>query len=125
MNNFNFIDFYISYPGHPRFREYELIEDDVVRVIIQKYEMILFTNKGDVLGEPNLGADLIELLHETKLSSESIEGEIRAQIADYITEIDSIGYELSVEFYDHPEEFKEYMVINFTIAGYDVYATIT
>lgn len=125
MENFNFIDFYISYPGHPRFRQYELIEDDVVRVIIQKYEMIIFTNKGDVLGDPNFGANLVELLHETRLSSESIEGELRAQIADYIPEIDSIGYQLSVEFYDDPERFQEYMVINFTIADYEVYVTVT
>ena len=45
----SFIDFYIGYPGHPRFRDPELIEDDAIRVIVQKYEMILFTNKGEVL----------------------------------------------------------------------------
>ena len=37
----SFIDFYIGYIGHPRFRDPELIEDDVIRVIVQKYEMIL------------------------------------------------------------------------------------
>jgi 5'(3')-deoxyribonucleotidase len=42
-NPFNFIDFYIGYPGHPSFRNLELIEDDVVRVIIQKYEVVIFT----------------------------------------------------------------------------------
>ena len=124
MANFNFIDFYISYPGHPRFVETELIEDDVIRVVVQKYEMILFTNKGDVLGEPNFGGDLSLLLHETRLSAESIEGDIRAQIADYIPEIDGLNYELSVEFFDDPERFQEYMVINFTINDYSVYATV-
>lgn len=124
MSNYNFIDFYISYPGHPRFREHELIEDDVVRVIIQKYEMIIFTSKGDVLNEPNFGGNLVQLLHETKLSAESIEGDLRAQIADYIPEIDSIGYKLSVEFFDDPERFQEYMVINFMISDYEVYATV-
>lgn len=123
--NFNFIDFYICYPGHPMFKNTELIEDDVVKVIVQKYEMIIFTNKGEVLGEPNFGADLTLLLHETKLSAESVEGDIRAQIADYIPEIDSIGYELSVEFFDDPERHQEYMVINFTIADYQVYATVS
>ena len=71
--SFNFTDFYIGYPGHPRFKESALIEDDVVRVIVQKYEMILFTNKGDVFGAPNFGSNLEELLHETKLSAETIE----------------------------------------------------
>ena len=125
MANFNFIDLYICYPGHPMFKLAELIEDDVIRVIIQKYEMIIFTNKGEVLGEPNFGADLTLLLHETRLSAESIEGDIRAQIVDYIPEIDQVGYELSVEFFDDPERYQEYMVINFTISDYQVYATVS
>lgn len=124
-NNFNFIDFYICYPGHPMFRELELIEDDVIRVIIQKYEMIIFTNKGEVLAEPNLGANLTELLHETRLSSEAIEGEIMAQIADYIPEVDSVPYQLSVEFFEDPERYQEYMVINFEVADYQIYATVS
>jgi hypothetical protein len=87
--------------------------------------MILFTNKGEVLGEPNFGGDLTLLLHETKLSSESIQGDLMAQIADYIPEIDSMNYELVVNFYDDPERYQEYMEINFTINGYEVYATIS
>ena len=44
----DFTDFYIEYPGHPRFRDLQIIEDDVVRIILQKWEMILFTNKGEL-----------------------------------------------------------------------------
>jgi len=65
------------------------------------------------------------LLHETKLSSESIQGDLMAQIADYIPEIDNMNYELVVNFYDDPERYHEYMEINFTINGYQVYATIS
>lgn len=121
---FNFIDFYIGYPGHPNFRTLDLIEDDVVRVIIQKYEMVLFTNKGELLGDPNFGANLVELLHETRLSAEAVEADIRAQIADYIPELENIEYELVVEFVEDPERFQEVMLINFSISGYQVYASV-
>lgn len=121
----SFIDFYIGYPGHPRFRDPELIEDDVIRVIIQKYEMIIFTNKGEVFGEPNLGADLYELLHETRLAAESIQSDIISQINRYIPEIQGIEYTVEVNFYDHPEKHVEYMTVDFTIAGYEVNAIIT
>jgi hypothetical protein len=47
----------------------------------------------------------------------SIEGDLRAQIADYIPEIDGVGYELSVEFFDDLTRHIEYMVISFTIQG--------
>ena len=106
------------------FRNAEVIEDDVVKVIVQKYEMIIFTNKGEVLGEPNFGASLTELLHETRLSAESIEGDIRAQIADYIPEIDQIPYDLTVNIYEDPERFQEWMEILFQIRDYEVYATV-
>jgi hypothetical protein len=120
----NFTDFYIGYPGHPRFKSAELIEDDVIRVIIQKYEMILFTNKGELFGDTNFGADLPRYLYETKLSAEYIEGDIRAQIADYIEEIEGIDYELKVEFFEDPERYQEYMVIGFKIKDFEVFASI-
>ena len=124
MADINFIDFYIGYPGHPRFTDKEIIEDDVIRVIVQKYEMVIFTNKGDLLGDPNFGADLPALLHETRLSAVAIEGDIRAQISDYIEEIDGIEYGLTVEFFEDPDRYQEYMVITFNIKDYEVYASV-
>lgn len=120
----DFKDFYIGYPGHPRFRTPELIEDDVIRVIIQKYEMIIFTNKGDLLGEPDFGASLSELLHETRLSADVIEQDLHYQIQSYIPEIAEIDYSLTVEFFEHPENYMEYMVIYFQIKDYEVYASV-
>lgn len=120
----SFLDFYIGYKGHPRFRSPELVEDDVIRVIIQKYEMVLFTNKGDLFGDPNFGADLPRFLHETRVSAETVEGDIRAQIVDYIPEVDDIEYSLKVEFYEDPERYQEVMVIGFKIKDYEVFASV-
>jgi hypothetical protein len=119
-----FEDFYIGYQGHPRYESPKFIEDDVIRIIIQKYEMILFTNKGELLGNPHFGADLTALLHETRLSTDSIEQDIRAQIADYIPEIDQIPFDLTVNIYEDPERFQEWMEILFQIREYEVYATV-
>lgn len=121
----NFIDFYIGYPGHPRFVDLKLIEDDVIRTIIQKYEMILFTNKGDVFGDPDFGGDLTILLHQTRLSADTIRKDLISQIVDYIPEILDVDFSLNVEIFPHPDKFEEYMVIEFTISGYEVYAKIT
>ncbi len=120
MANFNFTDFYIGYPGHPRFKDLSLIEDDVIRVIIQKYEVILFTNKGDVFGDPNFGANLEELLYETKLSAETIQNDIDSQIRAYISEISGIDYTLTVSFFEDPERYQQYMEVYFNIKEYEV-----
>lgn len=120
----NFTDFYICYPGHPRYNTTELIEDDVIRVIIQKYEVLLFTNKGDVLGFPDMGCNLEELLHESRVSSDFVEGEIEQQIFTYIPEIAEINFTVDVKFYDDPERYQEWMEINFRLKDYDVYVAV-
>lgn len=122
--NFNFTDFYIGYPGHPRFRDPGVIEDDVIRVIIQKYEMILFTNKGEVFGDLDFGANLEELLFETKLSAEAIEGMINTQIGKYITELSGTNYTLTVSFFEDPERYQDYMEILLNIKDYEVYTIV-
>lgn len=124
MANFNFTDFYLGYPGHPRFRDMALVEDEVLRVIVQKWEMILFTNKGEVFFEPDFGGDLPKYLHETKLSAETIEADLRGQIGAYIPEIKGIDYTLKVTFLDHPERFEEVMEVYFSVRDLDVYLVV-
>ena len=106
---FDFIDFYILYKDHPRYNNTQMIEDDVIRIILQKWEMILLTNRGELLCDPSFGGDLLKYLHETKLSSEYIEGELRGQIRDYIPELEDATYILSVKFYEDPENYQEWM----------------
>lgn len=125
MATFNFSDFYIEYPGHPRFVDKELIQDEVVRVIVQKYEMIVFTNKGEVFGDPNFGADLPKLLFETKVSAKVVESDIRDQISQYIPELNNISYQLSVSFYQDPENYQDVMEIFFKVSELDVFLTIS
>ena len=122
---FDFSDFYIIYPGHPRFNDLQIIEDDVIRVIIQKWELMIFTNRGELFCDPEFGGDLHKYLHETRLSAETIESELRSQVGEYIPELESINYTLQVNFYEDPERYQEYMEINFQIADYEVYAVVT
>ena len=121
MANFNFTDFYLGYPGHPRFVDKRLIEDDTIRVIVQKWEMILFTNKGELFFDPEFGGDLPYYLHQTRLSEKSIEDDLRSQISTYIKELDSVPYTLRVSFFEDPERHQEFMEIFFQIRDLDVY----
>lgn len=121
---FDFKDFYILYPNHPRFNDIQLIEDDLIRIILQKWEMILFTNRGDLFCDPDFGGDLIRYLHDTKLSSETIEKELIGQIKTYIPELESTTYTLKVTFYEDPERYQEYMEVYFKLLEYEVYASI-
>jgi hypothetical protein len=120
----DFTDFYILYKDHPRYVPKELIEDEVINVIIQKYEMILFTNKGEVLGDPEFGANLLELLYQTKVSDTHVRDVINEQIATYIPELLNTNYTLNVVFVQDPENYQDIMFVNLKVADYDVYAQI-
>lgn len=120
----DFTDFYILYEGHPSYTNNELIEDEVIRVIIQKYEMIIFTNKGELLGDPDFGADLLELVYQTKVSDSFVKDTINDQIVKYIPEILETNYTLSVVFVQDPENYQDIMFINLKLGEYDIYAQI-
>lgn len=121
----DFKDFYISYNGHPRFEENKIAEDDPINVIMQKYEMLILTNKGEVFGMPDFGCNLEEYLHETRLSAEVIEDDIKSQVNMFIPEAVFMNYELTVNIYEDPERYQEWMEIIFRISDFEVYAAIS
>jgi hypothetical protein len=122
---FDFTDFYIIYPGHPRFNDLQIIEDDVIRVIIQKWEVMIFTNRGELFCDPEFGGDLLKYLNETRLSAETIEGELRSQVRLYIPELESVNFTLQVNIFEDPERYQEYMEVNLQIADYEVLAIVS
>jgi phage baseplate assembly protein W len=125
MAEFDFKDFYIGYEGHPRFTINKIITDDIIRVIVQKYEMILFTNKGELFGDPNFGADLTKLLFETKISAQAVKSIIVSQINTYITELQNTSYTLEVTFQQDPENYQDVMLVDFTLSDYEIKAIIS
>jgi len=117
---FNFVDFYVIYKGNPYYESNKVIEDDLVRIILQKYYVILMTNKGEVLGEPELGANLEELLFQTTLSESSVKTKIVEQLDRYIPEIFNTAFGLEVVFVEDPYNYQELMFINLTLNDLDV-----
>ena len=125
MAEFDFKDHYIGYKGHPRFIINKIVEDDVIRVIIQKYEMLLFTNKGELLGDPDFGCDLPKLLFQTRVSAEGVRKIVIQQIRKYIPELSTTNFQLEASFFQDPENYQDVLQIDFQLADYEVYAIIS
>jgi len=117
---FDFKDFYVMYKGNPYYEGDKIEEDSVIRVIIQKYYNLLFTNKGDVLGDPEFGANLEELLYETGLDVVSVRQVIIDQLELYIPEIFGTSFDIGVVFVEDPYNYQEMMFINLTISDFDI-----
>jgi hypothetical protein len=110
-------DIYIKYDGHPRFHSEKIIEDDVVETIVQKLEMVLFSDKGSLLGAPDYGCNLEYFLWETKVPSTNLKTLISNQINLYIPELNTIGYSFNLELYEG--SFRDILYLNFVIKGYN------
>jgi phage baseplate assembly protein W len=125
MAELDFRDHYLGYLGHPRFIINKIVEDDAIRVVIQKYEMLLFTNKGDLLGDPDFGCDLQRILFQTKVSAQGVKKVILQQIEKYIPELSTLNFTLETTFFQDPENYQDVLQIDFTLADYEVYAVIS
>jgi phage baseplate assembly protein W len=93
-------DLNIRGKNHPKYSSTRVIEDRTIEFVVQKLENMLFTNKGDVLGDPEFGANLEYYLWTTNVPAGKIENEIREQIDIYIPELNSMQYTLAVEIYE-------------------------
>ena len=89
-------DFYIKSKEHPNFHSENIIKEYKISSIIQKIEICLLTNKGDLISNPNFGCDLPLYLWSTNVSADFIKDVINNQFKTYIPELFSTNYFLNV-----------------------------
>ncbi|MFW6243475.1 MAG: hypothetical protein ACOC2W_04880 [bacterium] len=99
--------------SHPKFNSRRIIEDRTLEFVIQKLENVLLTNKGEVLGDPNFGANLEFYLWSTNVPVSKIQNEITNQINIYIPELNQIQYSLNVDIFEGT--YRDILQINITV----------
>ena len=111
-------DLVIRFPGHPKYVSDRIVEDDEVEVIVQKLEMILFTNKGEVLGDVDIGVNLEYYLWQTNITTSDLMAKIGEQIVNYIPELVSLGYTFDIKLYEGT--LRDILYLDFVISGYNI-----
>lgn len=78
---------------------------------LNKIRMILFTNRGEVLGDPDLGMDLDDFIFKFGISENVIRDRFYSQISKYIPERD---YKIDIDFSFETDGVKNliYLFIN-------------
>jgi hypothetical protein len=80
-------DFYTRTDGDAKYEDGRLEISDDLESAIQQIKMTLFTNKGEVLGEPDFGLDIEKYLFEYSIDSDIIAKEATMQINRYSNEL--------------------------------------
>lgn len=111
-------DFYIKGEGDPLYDENRIENVTFVDTVIAKLYMILLTNKGDVYGAPEFGADIPKYLWKTKYPSSTIKTNIEEQITAYIPEISYSDY--TVDVYIMPGQTQDIGIVKIDLGIADV-----
>lgn len=118
MSQYDISDLPIRYSGHPRYNSRRVIEDRKLDIILQKLELLLYTNKGDVIDDYEFGCNLSYYIWGTSIPIETIKQKVVEQIVKYIPELLDLGYNLDCYIYDGT--YRDILMLDFKINGSDV-----
>lgn len=97
----------------PKYNPRILESDNKLENLISKIKMILYTRKGEVLGEPDLGMNLDDYLFETNYNEMQIKNLFFAQIEKFIPELNE--YKIDCEVGIRREEYHHMIVLSISI----------
>ncbi len=90
------VEIYARDKTDPKFSPDYMEIYDKVEALLAKIRMILYTSRGEVLGEPELGLDLENNLFEPGLNETVIRDRFYAQLAKYVPE--HVDYNIDCSF---------------------------
>lgn len=77
------MDIYSRDPGATNYNSEQLEISDELSDLILKIENTLFSRKTEVLGDPNFGANIDDLIFSLVLNESAVENSIMTQISNY------------------------------------------
>tara|TARA_B100000900_G_C20348411_1_gene621278 strand:+ start:119 stop:475 length:357 start_codon:yes stop_codon:yes gene_type:complete len=92
------MDFYIKHIGDPKYNTQTIVNNGEIEQLLAQIETLLFTNKRDVLGEPNFGCSLDRLIYGLNQTEFQIKNTIQEQIHNYCPLARKYRTQVKVEF---------------------------
>ena len=92
-------EIYNKDPEDPNYKEGQLEVTDPLEACVGKIKMMIFTKRGEVLGDPSFGLDLESLIYDMNLSESALRKEVQNNIRAYIPEFESLGGTYELKFY--------------------------
>ena len=77
------MELYIKTVGDPNYTPNEIQVENEIEMLISQIEMILFTRRGDILGSPDLGCNLEDVLYSLNFNEFQLKSLIQQQLIMY------------------------------------------
>lgn len=106
-------EIYCIPPDEARYKSGVLEITSELDTLIQQVDLLLFTNKGDVLCMPEFGCNLEQYLFDTTWNENAIKEMIMQQIRNFIYNDGSYKVDVTINFYKW--EYNVAMVVDLMI----------
>lgn len=104
-------DFYIRPEGDPAYISGQLEVQNEIESLLQQIKMILFTNRGEVLGEPGFGLEVEKYLFEFNIDPFALTREATQQIVKYAGETRKRDIKVRPASYNDDKAGREIFVL--------------
>jgi len=78
------MELYVKTIGDPNYIGTEVQVENEVEMLISQIEMVLFTRRGDILGSPDLGCNLEDVLYSLSFNEHQLKALIQQQLLAYV-----------------------------------------
>jgi len=95
---YRYMEFYVKEIGEPNFSPDKLQQDAELSMLMTQIETILFTRKGDVLGDLEFGASLEDYVYELRYNDFQLKKVINEQIAQYVPLAQKYSVDIQVDY---------------------------
>jgi hypothetical protein len=86
-------------PDDPSYNPYQLETTDPVEICIGQLKMLLLTNKGEVMGDPQFGLNLEDLIFSLNISEYSLKKELDLNLKIYVPLFSRLGGSYELKFF--------------------------
>jgi phage baseplate assembly protein W len=107
------MDFYIKYIGDPNYQTNVIQNNGEIEQLIAQIETMLFTRKRSVLGAPDFGCSLEDLVYSLNQNEFQIRNEITTQLLNYVPLSKKYSTKVDVSFYKG--EVRDICYVDITI----------
>ena len=107
-------EIYFRDPTDPKYNSKKLETSSNLESVLNKIRMLLYTNRGEVLGEPDLGMDLEDYLFQFGFDESELRNRFNSQINQYVPE--ARDFKISIDMDVETDSVQNHVYIYINIA---------
>jgi len=92
------MELYVKYVGDPNYDPNQVHNENEIQQLITQIETTLFTNRAEVLGSPDFGCNLEDMIYSLGLNEQQIKTTIESQIRSYCPLAAKYNVETKISF---------------------------